>query len=93
MSRLNRIKNAIEYRGMTFPKPLEDPSKLNWPERWVAIHYDDVGKFSRELIREMPSGHRLLGLPFCVMGRREDRDDYLYQIQDSNYRFACVHLT
>jgi hypothetical protein len=93
MSLFNRIKGAIEYRGLTFPTPLEDPSELDWPDRWVAIHYDDVGKFSRELLREMPSDHRLYGLPFCVMGRREDRDDFLFQIQDADYKFAHVHLT
>ena len=46
-----------------------------------------------ELQREVPKGHALHGIPVTVLGRRDDKDDVLYALQDGTGRFAVVHLT
>ena len=55
----NRILNFIRYRGIKFPELLEDPSELDWPDGWSAVHYDEIPKFTRELNRELCKGHIL----------------------------------
>ncbi|GAA6143194.1 hypothetical protein [Hydrogenophaga sp. 5NK40-0174] len=46
-----------------------------------------------ELHRELPEGHVLHGKPVKAMGRREDRDQALFALQDGTGRLAVVHLT
>lgn len=46
-----------------------------------------------ELHREVPNGHALHGIPATVLGRRVDKDDVLFALQDGTGRLAAVHLT
>lgn len=46
-----------------------------------------------ELHREVPKGHVLHGLPVNVLGRRDDKDEVLFALQDGTGRLAAVHLT
>jgi len=63
------------------------------PENWVLIDSEVQGKFSDELKKELPSGHVLLGIDATAIARREDRDDFLFLIEHSEYKYAEVHLT
>jgi len=44
-----------------------------------------------QLQRELPAGHVLSGVPVTLVGRRQDCDDVLYELEDG--RVAAVHLT
>ncbi|WP_457278669.1 hypothetical protein [Polaromonas sp. P5_D5] len=46
-----------------------------------------------ELQREVPNGHALHGISVTVLGRRDDKDDVLFALQDGTGRIAAVHLT
>lgn len=46
-----------------------------------------------ELHREVPKGHVLHGKPVEAMGRRQDKDEVLFALQDGTGRLAAVHLT
>lgn len=89
----NKIINIVKYRGIKFPKEIEDPSELEWPEDWEPLHYNDIPKFTRELGRELCADHLLYNVNACALGRRIDKDDFLFQIDSLNGRFAIVHLT
>jgi len=93
MTLKNKIISLVKYWGIKFPRDLEDPSDLEWPEGWDALHYDDIPKFTRELSREICSEHILYNVPACALGRRTDKDDFLFQIESVSGRFAVVHLT
>ena len=49
--------------------------------------------FSEELEREVSKGHPLFGIEAQCIARREDCDDYLFQLNDKSGRYAVVHLT
>jgi hypothetical protein len=93
MALINKLIGLIKYRGITFPRALEDPSELAWPEGWEPLHYDEIPKFTRELRRELCADHILYKVPACALGRRRDADDFLFQIESLSGRFAIVHLT
>ncbi len=93
MTLRNRILSFIQFRGAKIPEVIEDPSELDWPEGWESLHYDDIPKLTRELNREMCKEHILYSVPVCALGRRKDRDDFIYQIQTEKAKFAFVHLT
>ena len=93
MSLWNRIISKVKYRGITFPKSLHDPSELDWPEGWGALHYDVIPKITRELKREVGRGHLLYNAPACAMGRKAQTDDFLFQVEAGRHTFAHVHLT
>ena len=50
-------------------------------------------KITRELNREICKEHVLYKIPCCALGRRTDRDDFLFQIESDKGSFAIVHLT
>ena len=50
-------------------------------------------RFVDELRREMPPGHALQNSDVTIVARRNDRDDFLYSINDGTGRMAEVHLT
>lgn len=51
---------------------------------------DDV-RFETELARELCDGHVLYGVHAKIVARRQDLDDFLFELPDG--RFANVHLT
>ena len=89
----NKLLNLIKYRGITFPKAIYDPSDIDWPADWQALHYDDIPKITRELNREVGKQHVLYKQAACALGRRSNTDDYLFQIETNDCQFAAVHLT
>lgn len=46
-----------------------------------------------ELRREVAKGHALHGMPVEALGRRDDKDEVLFALQDGTGRLAAVHLT
>lgn len=62
---------------------------IEWFPPWEAAQ--DSSFFERELVYELPKGHVLFGEPFRLLGRRVDRDDFLFQLEGG--RVASVHLT
>jgi hypothetical protein len=49
--------------------------------------------FEAELARELKSGHPLFNVSVKAIGRREDQDDVLFQIERRGAEVAEVHLT
>jgi hypothetical protein len=54
-------------------------------------HRCDDPRFEEELRREICSSHVLHGVAATIIARRQDRDDFLFELPDG--RFAIVHLT
>lgn len=46
-----------------------------------------------ELQRKVPRGHFLYEIPVKVLGRRDDKDEVLFELQDDTGRLVAVHLT
>jgi hypothetical protein len=66
--------------------------EIEWPEGWRPIGDNDTGTaFETELYRELCATHALSGLRVSTLGRRDDRDDFLFSLDDG--RVAEVHLT
>lgn len=63
------------------------------PEGWVKLNDKEVDDAVKELRRELCKGHVLYGKEFMAIARREDRDDFLYYIKDSDVPLYSVHLT
>jgi hypothetical protein len=66
-------------------------SKADWPEGWRPIDHAQKPQFEAELKRELAPAHLLHGVVASALGRRDDRDDFLFVLDDS--RVAVVHLT
>ncbi|MBT8370436.1 MAG: hypothetical protein HKO68_10300 [Desulfobacterales bacterium] len=89
----NKLISLVKYRGIRFPKALCDPSELDWPEGWNALHYHDIPKTTRELNREICKEHVLYNIPACALGRKPHTDNFLFQVEAGDYHFARVHIT
>lgn len=89
----NKLISWVKYRGIRFPEAIHDPSELDWPEDWRALHYDDIPKVTRELNREICKEHVLHNVPACALGRKSNTDDFLFQVEVGDQTFASVHLT
>ena len=67
-------------------------SSFEWLEPWY--HVDDptiCGGLEQQLQREISARHVLSGERACLLARRADTDDALFEL--SNGRVAEVHLT
>src|SRR5258708_4518969 len=67
---------------------------MQWPSPFSAV--DDVkvrSAIELRLAREVKPGHVLHGLKVATLGRREDQDDFLFELLDGTNRLAEVHLT
>ncbi len=89
----NKLVSLVKYRGIKIPKSITDPSEIDWPAEWQALHYDEIPKITRELNREMCKQHTLYKIPICALGRKTNSDDYFFQVEKLPYKFAWVHLT
>jgi len=65
---------------------------IEWLEPWDTI-CTDGSTFEEELYKELGRNHILYGKKVSALGRRYDRDEYLFQVNNSNYKIAVVHLT
>lgn len=90
---INKLISLVKYHGIKFSDMLHDPSELNWPEGWRALHYDDIPKITRELNREICKKHILYNAPACALGRQSNTGHFLFQVDAENHKFAWIHLT
>lgn len=65
---------------------------INWLEPWDSL-CTDPNFFENEFYTEVGEQHILYDRKVTVTGRRYDCDDFLFQVHDSEYGFAVVHLT
>jgi hypothetical protein len=65
---------------------------INWLEPWDAL-CTEPATFENELYNEVGEHHVLFGRKVTAIARRYDCDDFLFQVHDSEYSFAVVHLT
>lgn len=59
------------------------------PEPWHWITTD----FASELYCELPNEHVLVGKSLKSIARRQDMDDVLFEIANTDFEYAVVHLT
>jgi hypothetical protein len=64
---------------------------MNYLEPWWSV--DEINEFHKELERETTKGHVLHGISTKCIARRQDQDDFLFQLTDGSGRFVVVHLT
>jgi hypothetical protein len=55
-------------------------------------HLDDTD-LTIQLQREINKKHILYGKPVKTIARRQDNDDVLFEISDTDFKYAMVHLT
>lgn len=65
---------------------------INWLEPWDSLCTEPTS-FERELYFEVGDGHILHGKKVTAIARRYDCDDFLFQVHDSEFNYAVVHLT
>jgi hypothetical protein len=65
---------------------------INWLEPWDSLCIDPT-YFEKELYNEVGENHILYGKKVIAIGRRYNCDDVLFQVYDSEFSFAVVHLT
>ena len=65
---------------------------INWLEPWDEL-FVKPSSFEKELNSEIGKKHILYQKKVTAIGRRYDCDDILFQVQDSEFSFAVVHLT
>ena len=89
-----QIKN--EKDASRLPKgaivDLEPSDYFLFLEPWVQL-VSDHEAFAKQLQKEVSSKHVLYGKTIKVIGRRQDNDDVLIELEDERFRFAVVHLT
>ena len=68
---------------------------VEWLAPWNPVSDDpsQAKAMEAELRRELVAGHSLHRVPVRAMGRRRDRDDVLFGLEDGSRRVAVVHLT
>ncbi len=70
-----------------------DTDSIRWLEPWSAINNSKSGTIiERELYKEVSKGHVLYRQPMRAIGRRQDKDDFVFEFGLSS-QLAVVHLT
>jgi hypothetical protein len=64
---------------------------MSWLTPWEAA--EDTAAGVEELRRELPASHVLFRVPVHALAYRQDRDDFLFALDDGTHRVAAVHLT
>lgn len=65
---------------------------ISWLEPWDYL-CTEPNSFEQELYFEVGEQHVLYGKKVTAIGRRYDCDDFLFQVYDSEFNYAVVHLT
>lgn len=65
---------------------------IKWLEPWDSL-CTEGSSFEQELYKELGKKHVLYNKKISVIGRRYDRDDFLFEVNDIEFKFAVVHLT
>jgi hypothetical protein len=63
--------------------------EIHFLEPWDKTDID----LTIELKKEVNIGHILYNKEVKTIGRRQDNDDVLYEVYNSDFTFALVHLT
>lgn len=66
---------------------------MEWLDPWYGVEDAERGHLEIELRRELAPRHHLHGMPLTAIGRRKDRDDVLFRLEDGTGRVAVIHLT
>lgn len=64
-----------------------------WLEPWFELPPPDGPAFEAELRKEIGAGHLLEGVRTLAVGKSAANDDVLFQLFDTEYEYALVHLT
>lgn len=67
-------------------------NEIEWLEPWSPIGETGV-TFYKELIHEINLNHPLYSICVRAIARREDCDDVLFELANSENKLAVVHLT
>ncbi|KGK90131.1 hypothetical protein [Clostridium sp. HMP27] len=67
-------------------------NNINWLEPWEDL-CTNPSYFEKEFYNEVGEQHVLYGKRVVAIGRRYDCDEVLFQVHDSKFGFAVVHLT
>lgn len=65
---------------------------IDWLEPWEPL-CTAPDCFENELYHEVCEHHILFGRKVSAIGRRYDCDDILFQVLDTDFNYAVVHLT
>ncbi len=66
--------------------------KIKWLEPWHPLKTSPY-PIEREFYSEVAKNHILFGKKVIPIGRRHDRDEFLFQVIGTNPFYAVVHLT
>jgi hypothetical protein len=72
---------------------LPEKNIMSWLDPWVPVGLGAEKELVRELEKEVGANHILFERKCLPLARRIDRDEYLFQVQDSVGLHAVVHLT
>lgn len=62
------------------------------PELPSPWHLENID-LTKQLHRELSEKHVLFGVPMKTIGRRQDNDDVLFELENQKHQFVVVHLT
>lgn len=62
---------------------------LHYLKPWYPDNTDLVTQLNREINKD----HLLYGKPVKTLARRQDNDDVLFEVGDTDFKYAAVHLT
>lgn len=65
---------------------------IKWLEPWNSLCTNE-NLFEEELHKELGKKHILYNKKVSIIGRRYDCDDFLFEIDNIDFKFAVVHLT
>jgi len=65
---------------------------IEWLEPWDSLCTNGIS-FEQELYNEVGRNHVLYMKTVTAIGRRYDRDEFLFQVNSSEFKIAVVQLT
>lgn len=68
-------------------------NEFELPDEWERLEEKLCLKFDLELKKELCATHPLYGINCKCIAKRINRDDFLFQLIDTDLQYAVVHLT
>jgi hypothetical protein len=81
-------KKSLLIRSSMIKNEIQDNNE-ELPEPW----YLDSNDLTIQLFKEIPNNHILFSKTLKTIGRRQDNDDVLFQLENDQFKYAVVHLT